>query len=140
MPIYEYVCDTCNERFEKIVINRQQEVSCPKCSGKKATIQLSVFATAGSGGPPHPAGALLRAWRRWARGRLLLPLAPAQAIPMLIGHSSLLLFVTGAAIILIIPGPAVMYVVSRSIGHGRSAGLVFAMGIVVGTLFYGAGA
>src|SRR5246127_1512160 len=59
---------------------------------------------------------------------------------MLIGHSSLLLFVTGAAIILIIPGPAVMYVVSRSIGHGRSAGLVSAMGIVVGTLFHVAAA
>jgi threonine/homoserine/homoserine lactone efflux protein len=59
---------------------------------------------------------------------------------MLIGHSSLLLFVTGAAIILIIPGPAVMYVVSRSIGHGRSAGLISAMGIVVGTLFHVAAA
>jgi hypothetical protein len=59
---------------------------------------------------------------------------------MLIGHSSLLLFVTGAAIILLIPGPAVMYVVSRSIGHGRSAGLVSAMGIVVGTLFHVAAA
>jgi threonine/homoserine/homoserine lactone efflux protein len=59
---------------------------------------------------------------------------------MLIGHSSLLLFVTGAAIILIIPGPAVTYVVSRSIGHGRSAGLVSAVGIVVGTLFHVAAA
>src|SRR3954454_12811464 len=55
---------------------------------------------------------------------------------MLINHSSLLLFLTGAAIILVIPGPAVMYVVSRSIGHGRIAGLVSVMGIVVGTLFH----
>jgi threonine/homoserine/homoserine lactone efflux protein len=55
---------------------------------------------------------------------------------MLIGYSSLVLFVTGAIIILVIPGPAVMYVVSRSIGHGRAAGLVSAMGIVVGTLFH----
>ncbi len=51
MPIYEYICDSCSERFEKIVINKQQEISCPKCSSKKATIQLSVFATAGSGSP-----------------------------------------------------------------------------------------
>jgi len=51
MPIYEYICDACNERFEKIVINKQQEISCPKCSSKKATIQLSVFATAGSNSP-----------------------------------------------------------------------------------------
>jgi threonine/homoserine/homoserine lactone efflux protein len=55
---------------------------------------------------------------------------------MLISHSSLLLFVTGAAILLVIPGPAVSYVVSRSIGHGRAAGLVSVMGIVVGTLFH----
>jgi len=55
---------------------------------------------------------------------------------MLIGHSSLILFLTGAVIILVIPGPAVMYVVSRSIGHGRAAGLVSVMGIVVGTLFH----
>ena len=53
---------------------------------------------------------------------------------MLISHSSLLLFVTGAAILLVIPSPAVTYVVSRSIGHGRAAGLVSVMGIVTGTL------
>jgi threonine/homoserine/homoserine lactone efflux protein len=53
---------------------------------------------------------------------------------MLISHSSLLLFITGAAVLLVIPGPAVTYVVSRSIGHGRAAGLVSVLGIVVGTL------
>jgi threonine/homoserine/homoserine lactone efflux protein len=55
---------------------------------------------------------------------------------MLISHSSLLLFATGAAVLLVIPGPAVMYVVSRSIGHGRATGLVSVMGIVVGTLLH----
>ena len=55
---------------------------------------------------------------------------------MLISHSSLLLFVTGAALLLVIPGPAVTYVVSRSIGQGRAAGLVSVMGIVVGTLLH----
>lgn len=50
MPIYEYVCDECNTQFEKIVINKQQEISCPKCASKKATIQLSVFATANANG------------------------------------------------------------------------------------------
>jgi threonine/homoserine/homoserine lactone efflux protein len=59
---------------------------------------------------------------------------------MLINPSSLLLFVTGAIILLVIPGPAVLYVVSRSIGHGRPAGLVSAMGITVGTLFHVAAA
>jgi len=55
---------------------------------------------------------------------------------MLISHSSLALFITGAAVLLMIPGPAVTYVVSRSIGHGRAAGLVSVLGIVVGTLFH----
>src|SRR5438552_18324197 len=53
---------------------------------------------------------------------------------MILNPSSLLLFVTGAAILLVIPGPAVTYVVSRSIGHGRAAGLVSVLGIVTGTL------
>ena len=59
---------------------------------------------------------------------------------MAISHSSLLLFITGAAILLAIPGPAVTYIVSRSIGQGRSAGLVSAMGIAAGTLFHVAAA
>jgi threonine/homoserine/homoserine lactone efflux protein len=59
---------------------------------------------------------------------------------MLISPSSLLLFVTGAFILLVIPGPAVLYIISRSIGHGRPAGLVSAMGITVGTLFHVAAA
>jgi threonine/homoserine/homoserine lactone efflux protein len=55
---------------------------------------------------------------------------------MIPGHSSLLLFVSAALVLLAIPGPAVFYVTSRSIGHGRSAGLVSALGIGVGTLFH----
>jgi len=50
MPIYEYICDNCRNEFEKIVINKQQEISCPKCASKKATIQLSVFSSTASGG------------------------------------------------------------------------------------------
>src|SRR6266481_4988386 len=55
---------------------------------------------------------------------------------MIPDHSSLLLFVSAALVLLAIPGPAVFYVTSRSIGHGRSAGLVSALGIGVGTLFH----
>ena len=46
MPINEYLCEECDTRFEKIVINKQQEIACPKCASKNASIQLSVFATA----------------------------------------------------------------------------------------------
>jgi threonine/homoserine/homoserine lactone efflux protein len=59
---------------------------------------------------------------------------------MILSHSSLLLFVSAALVLLAIPGPAVFYVTSRSIGHGRSAGLVSALGIGVGTLFHVAAA
>ena len=59
---------------------------------------------------------------------------------MLIAPSSLLLFMTGAIVLLIIPGPAVLYIVSRSVGQGRLAGLVSAMGIAVGSLFHVAAA
>jgi threonine/homoserine/homoserine lactone efflux protein len=64
----------------------------------------------------------------------------AIATDMMISHSSLLLFLTGAVILLVIPGPAVLYVTSRSIGHGRAAGLVSAGGIATGTLFHVAAA
>jgi threonine/homoserine/homoserine lactone efflux protein len=59
---------------------------------------------------------------------------------MLIAPSSLVLFMTGAMLLLLVPGPAVLYITSRSIGLGRAAGLISAMGIAVGTLFHAAAA
>ena len=56
MPIYEYLCDDCQASFEKIVFNKQQEISCPKCASKKATIQLSVFSSAVAGGSAKSSG------------------------------------------------------------------------------------
>lgn len=51
-------------------------------------------------------------------------------------ESSLLLFLSAALVLLAIPGPAVFYVVGRSIDQGRGAGFVSALGIGVGTLFH----
>ena len=59
---------------------------------------------------------------------------------MLPHPSSSFLFVTAALVLLLIPGPAVFYIVGRSIGHGRSAGLVSALGISVGSLVHTAAA
>jgi threonine/homoserine/homoserine lactone efflux protein len=59
---------------------------------------------------------------------------------MIPNHSSLLFFIGAAVVLLAIPGPAVFYVTSRSIGQGRSAGLVSALGIGVGTLVHVAAA
>ncbi len=50
MPIYEYLCEECDTRFEKVVLKKQQEIACPKCASKKALMQLSVFATATGNG------------------------------------------------------------------------------------------
>ena len=55
-------------------------------------------------------------------------------------HASLLIFVGAAALLLAIPGPAIFYIVGRSIGHSRNAGLISALGIGVGTLVHTAGA
>lgn len=50
--------------------------------------------------------------------------------------SSFPLFLAGAMILLVIPGPAVFYILSRTIGQGRKAGVVSASGIAVGTLVH----
>jgi putative FmdB family regulatory protein len=49
MPIYEYICDDCGERYERIVMSQKQTITCPKCESKKHTIQLSVFASLTNG-------------------------------------------------------------------------------------------
>jgi threonine/homoserine/homoserine lactone efflux protein len=46
------------------------------------------------------------------------------------------IFFSAAAILLLIPGPAVLYVVARSMDQGRAAGLASAGGIAVGTLVH----
>jgi threonine/homoserine/homoserine lactone efflux protein len=48
----------------------------------------------------------------------------------------LAVFVVAALALLVVPGPAVLYVVARSIHQGRRAGLVSVLGIHVGTLVH----
>ncbi len=50
MPIYEYVCRECGQKFEKLVLSRStsNEVQCPKCGAKAADQQFSTFASCGS--------------------------------------------------------------------------------------------
>jgi len=51
MPIYEYQCEECGTRHEKLVMAKGQEIICPKCASVKQAIQISVFsASAKSGG------------------------------------------------------------------------------------------
>ena len=54
--------------------------------------------------------------------------------------STLLVFAGAAVALLMTPGPAVLYIVSRSVEQGRLAGLVSVLGICAGTLFHVAAA
>ena len=58
VPIYEYACMECEQHFEELVRNEQQEIACPSCGAANVLKQLSTFsfkgsqpqATLGSGG------------------------------------------------------------------------------------------
>jgi putative FmdB family regulatory protein len=56
MPIYEYACNGCGSRFEKLVRRFAEEVSCPSCSGASVDKQLSVFAVGPSSTTPSFSG------------------------------------------------------------------------------------
>src|SRR5215207_4844616 len=45
-------------------------------------------------------------------------------------------FVVASVVLLLTPGPAVLYIVARSIGQGRAAGLVSVLGIHLGTIVH----
>jgi threonine/homoserine/homoserine lactone efflux protein len=46
------------------------------------------------------------------------------------------LFAVAAVVILLIPGPAVVYILTRSVAQGRAAGFVSALGVGVGNMFH----
>jgi threonine/homoserine/homoserine lactone efflux protein len=50
--------------------------------------------------------------------------------------SRLALFVAAALLLLVVPGPAVLYVVTQSVSHGRRAGIASVAGITTGTLVH----
>lgn len=55
---------------------------------------------------------------------------------MIVAPITLAVFALAALAILAIPGPAVLYIVGRSIHHGRGAGLASVLGIHAGTLVH----
>jgi threonine/homoserine/homoserine lactone efflux protein len=54
--------------------------------------------------------------------------------------STLLVFLGATLLLLVIPGPAVLYIVTRSVTQGRRAGLVSVLGIHLGSLVHVAAA
>lgn len=41
MPLFEYYCSQCQQRFEQLVRQRQEEIPCPQCG----TLSPKVFST-----------------------------------------------------------------------------------------------
>ena len=57
MPIYEYRCESCGARFEKLVsYSQRDEVKCENCGAEQTTRQISSFATYGSSSSCGPSG------------------------------------------------------------------------------------
>jgi threonine/homoserine/homoserine lactone efflux protein len=50
--------------------------------------------------------------------------------------SRLVLFVGAALLLLVVPGPSVLYIVTQSVSHGRRAGIASVAGITTGTLVH----
>lgn len=50
--------------------------------------------------------------------------------------SSILIFITAALGLLIVPGPAVTFIVARTVEHGRFAGFVSVLGIMLASLVH----
>jgi threonine/homoserine/homoserine lactone efflux protein len=58
----------------------------------------------------------------------------------MIPASTLFLFSLAAGALIVMPGPAVLHIVARSVHQGRQAGLVSALGVATGGLVHVAGA
>jgi putative FmdB family regulatory protein len=59
MPIYEYACESCGNKFEKLVRRSEDvlESGCPSCGQKHLKQEYSTFAARGSAGDPMPSPA-----------------------------------------------------------------------------------
>lgn len=53
---------------------------------------------------------------------------------------SLAVFAVASAVLILIPGPAVLYIVARSVHQGRKAGIVSALGVEIGSMVHIVGA
>jgi putative FmdB family regulatory protein len=49
MPIYEYICEECSERYEHLALRSGDNAACPKCGSRQHTLQFSVFAPGANG-------------------------------------------------------------------------------------------
>jgi len=52
MPIYEYRCAECGEKFELFVrsVAQQTDLTCPKCGSQRVQKAISLFGVGGASG------------------------------------------------------------------------------------------
>ncbi|RLC81471.1 MAG: zinc ribbon domain-containing protein [Chloroflexi bacterium] len=52
MPIYEYQCQDCQEKFELLVLSssKADDVECPRCHSRNVRRMISLFGRVSSGG------------------------------------------------------------------------------------------
>ncbi len=55
MPIYEYLCNDCGVKFEKLVMRQAQQIVCPGCSGAEVKRLISACNFGSSDGSVQPA-------------------------------------------------------------------------------------
>lgn len=58
MPLYEYLCAECEEKFEELRSPSQADadVTCPDCGSDKVARQFSTFAAGSGGGGSRSSG------------------------------------------------------------------------------------
>jgi putative FmdB family regulatory protein len=60
MPLFEFICKTCNKKFEKLILSDEDKnIVCPACGADKVEKQFSSFAAKSSASacsPSMPAG------------------------------------------------------------------------------------
>lgn len=53
MPIFEYICEGCEKKFELLVLSSKAKAQCPDCGSRKVKRQFSTFAAhQGASGAP----------------------------------------------------------------------------------------
>jgi putative FmdB family regulatory protein len=58
MPIYEYECNKCDEKFSlrRNISDKDEDIKCPQCGAKKPKRLFSTFATGSSCQSGSPSG------------------------------------------------------------------------------------
>ncbi|AKL98518.1 FmdB family zinc ribbon protein [Endomicrobium proavitum] len=51
MPLFEFVCNKCNRKFETLVLSGDEKIECPECKNGEVTKQFSLFSAASNAAP-----------------------------------------------------------------------------------------